>query len=189
MPSPRQSRSPRVFFIDTNGALCARPSGHALDVEGQRFTSPWHLFPVLSTHHSEPSQPLQAGALSSDIAGPSRSPTQTHIPTLSHSPATTARPAISPSNSSTSPRLLVAPPAHAPRRGDRRADLCVPRSVVLSRRPIPSGDEHRELSDKAWVRRQWEVLPLRTTAARRNSRLLFYVFERCLWSRALHLYF
>jgi DDB1- and CUL4-associated factor 11 len=30
-------------------------------------------------------------------------------------------------------------------------------------------EEQSELSDKAWVRRQWEVLPLRTTAAR-NSR-------------------
>ena len=33
-------------------------------------------------------------------------------------------------------------------------------------------EEHRELSDKAWARRQWEVLPLRATAARRTSRLL-----------------
>jgi DDB1- and CUL4-associated factor 11 len=31
-------------------------------------------------------------------------------------------------------------------------------------------EEHRELNDKAWVRRQWELLPLRSTAAR-NSRL------------------
>lgn len=33
-----------------------------------------------------------------------------------------------------------------------------------------TAEEHYELSDKAWARRQWEVLPLRTTAAR-NSRL------------------
>lgn len=32
-----------------------------------------------------------------------------------------------------------------------------------------TAEEHYELSDKAWARRQWEVLPLRTTAAR-NSR-------------------
>jgi WD repeat-containing protein 23 len=32
--------------------------------------------------------------------------------------------------------------------------------------------EYREYTDKAWMRRQWEVLPLRTTAARRNSKLL-----------------
>jgi DDB1- and CUL4-associated factor 11 len=29
--------------------------------------------------------------------------------------------------------------------------------------------EHLELSDKAWARRQWEVLPLRTTAARYST--------------------
>jgi WD repeat-containing protein 23 len=29
--------------------------------------------------------------------------------------------------------------------------------------------EHRELSDKAWARRQWEVLPLRTAAARYST--------------------
>jgi WD repeat-containing protein 23 len=33
------SRSPKVFFIDTNGALCVRESGHALDIEGQSFPS------------------------------------------------------------------------------------------------------------------------------------------------------
>jgi len=32
-----------------------------------------------------------------------------------------------------------------------------------------TAEEHYELSDKAWARRQWEVLPLRATAAR-NSR-------------------
>jgi len=30
-------------------------------------------------------------------------------------------------------------------------------------------EEQSELSDKAWVRRQWEVLPLRTTAARNST--------------------
>src|SRR6267142_4246545 len=55
-------------------------------------------------------RPLQPGALSSDTAGPSPSLTQTHILTLSRSSATTAAPAVSPSNSSTTPRLLVAPP-------------------------------------------------------------------------------
>jgi WD repeat-containing protein 23 len=31
-----------------------------------------------------------------------------------------------------------------------------------------TAEEHHELSDKAWARRQWEVLPLRTTVARRS---------------------
>jgi len=30
-------------------------------------------------------------------------------------------------------------------------------------------EEQSELNDKAWVRRQWEVLPLRTTAARNST--------------------
>jgi WD repeat-containing protein 23 len=29
--------------------------------------------------------------------------------------------------------------------------------------------EHHELNDKAWARRQWEVLPLRTAAARYST--------------------
>jgi WD repeat-containing protein 23 len=33
-------------------------------------------------------------------------------------------------------------------------------------------EEHHELGDKAWARQQWEVLPLRTTAARRTSQLV-----------------
>ena len=37
-------------------------------------------------------------------------------------------------------RAPPAPPAHAPRRGDGRAELGVPRSVVLSWRPVLSGD-------------------------------------------------
>jgi WD repeat-containing protein 23 len=36
----RHSPSLKVFFIDINGALCARASGHALDVESQLFPSP-----------------------------------------------------------------------------------------------------------------------------------------------------
>jgi hypothetical protein len=32
-------------------------------------------------------------------------------------------------------------------------------------------EERDQLSNKAWARRQWEVLPLRATAAR-NSRML-----------------
>jgi len=33
-------------------------------------------------------------------------------------------------------------------------------------------EEHHELNVKAWVRSRWEVLPLRTIAAHRNSKLL-----------------
>ena len=68
-----------------------------------------HFPPVLSAPHSEPSRPLQAGALASNIAGPSRGTTQTHIPTPHAVPLQRPhRP--SPSNSSTTPRLLVTPP-------------------------------------------------------------------------------
>ena len=44
----RRSRSPKVFFIDTNGALCSRASGHALDIESQSFPS----LPFSSRHSS-----------------------------------------------------------------------------------------------------------------------------------------
>src|SRR6266478_4895869 len=46
---PFSSSSPKVFFIDADGALCARTSGHALDVESQSFPSPF--FPAYFTIH------------------------------------------------------------------------------------------------------------------------------------------
>src|SRR5260370_30471498 len=45
------SPSAKVFFIDTNGVLCARASGHALDVEGQSFPSSTYLLPEYITIH------------------------------------------------------------------------------------------------------------------------------------------
>jgi len=36
-------------------------------------------------------------------------------------------------------------------------------------------EEQREFSDNAWVRRQWEVLPLRTTPARNSTQSPFLV--------------
>ncbi len=30
-------------------------------------------------------------------------------------------------------------------------------------------EEHHELSDRAWARRRWEVVPLRATAARNSG--------------------
>ena len=32
-------------------------------------------------------------------------------------------------------------------------------------------EEHNGLTERAWARRRWEVVPLRSTAARRNSGL------------------
>ena len=37
------------------------------------------------------------------------------------------------------------------------------RAIVLT------PDEHNGLTDRAWARRHWEVVPLRSTAAHRNS--------------------
>jgi hypothetical protein len=62
------SPSPKVFFIDTSGALCARASGHALDVEGQPFPSSTYLLPDYITIHLIST--LQTDALSSGIVAP-----------------------------------------------------------------------------------------------------------------------
>jgi hypothetical protein len=49
--------------------------------------------------------------------------------------------------------------------------------------------ERQESNNKDWTRRQWEVLPLRTTAVRRNSNLFSDVpsFEPCLWLNSVPL--
>ena len=225
------SRSLKEFFIDTNGALCARSSGHALDVEGEpsyfpqsipgarRSTthSSWrykggrlvlrHRRPLTRPYpnpHSHPPPRFRYNGNNGRItvefehdpafAGGTAWRTQIYYLT-----ALSRRRPRTPLDGATdmltsafrSPLSLLGVPSLAAHdstaagtddtfnlREDeveeqyRGEDAEVDDDPARNRAVRVIGltaEEHYELNDKAWARQQWEVLPLRTTAAR-NSR-------------------
>jgi WD repeat-containing protein 23 len=223
----RHSPSLEVFFIDTNGALCGRSSGHALDVESQLFPSLPLLLKYFTIHlgvadgrlvlrHrrllTQPypnaySHPLprfryhsNTGRLSVEFE---------NDPEFAGGTAWRAKTFYLTALSRPRPRTLLddatdvlasafrAPlslfggppiPAHVAiaagtddtfnlrqeevaeqDRGEDVEDDDDPAHDRAIRVIGLTPTEHRELSDKAWARRQWEVLPLRTAAARYST--------------------
>lgn len=212
----RCSSSPKVFFIDSSGTLCARESGHALDVEGLSALS-MSCAPTLTASdgrlvlrhrrsHTQPypnaySHPLphfsydgSTGRIIVDFAcdpafaGGTAWRAETFY--LTAIPRRRRRTILNGASDALAsafrnPRSLFAgtqltaldPTAVGTdemfnlhedeveelERGDETEvddDPARDRAVrVVGRTP----EEHHELSDKAWERRCWEVVPLRTT--------------------------
>jgi hypothetical protein len=74
-PCVCHSRFPKVFFIDTNGVLCARASGHALDIESKQFlslplSSPFPRVPRYSSRYNYRRTPCPQASPPSDTALP-----------------------------------------------------------------------------------------------------------------------
>ncbi len=222
------SPSAKVFFIDTNGVLCARASGHALDVEGQSFPSSTYLLPEYITIHlcvtdgrlvlrhrrpmTQPypnaySHPLprfryqgDTGRITvefendpefaGDTAWRAKTFYLTALPrprprtllddatdvlasafraplSLFGNPSTPAPDSIAAGTDDTF-NLRQEEVEERDRGEDAEADDDpahdrAVRVIGLTRQ------EHLELGDKTWARRQWEVLPLRTTVARYST--------------------
>ncbi|KAI9507809.1 hypothetical protein F5148DRAFT_1201869 [Russula earlei] len=204
----RPEAANQVFFIDNNGALCARASGHALDVEDGRLVLR-HRRPLTRPYPNAYSHALPrfrydgaTGRLTVEFendpafAGGTAWQAQTFYLTAlpRRRPRTLfdgatdvlASAFLAPlSFLSNSPLPL---PAHDPiaagtddsfnlredevEEQDRGEDAEIDDDPARDRAVCVIGltpEEHPELSDKAWVRRQWEVLPLRASAARSSK--------------------
>ncbi|KAI0295007.1 hypothetical protein BC826DRAFT_1136110 [Russula brevipes] len=207
----RPEANNQVFFVDTNGALCARSSGHAIDVENGHLVLR-HRRPLTQPFPNAYSHPLPrfryngaTGRLTVEFetdpafAGATAWRNQTFYVTAlpRRRPRTLLDGATdvltSALRSPLSPLSFFGGPLIPARDStaagtddtfnlredeveeqDRGEDAEVDddpahdRDVcVIGLTPV----ERDELRDKAWARRQWQVLPLRATAAR-NSRML-----------------
>ena len=224
----RHSRSLKVFFIDTNGALCARASGHALDIESQSFLTHPSLLPFpeyLAIHlimitdgrlvlrHRRPLTQPYPNAYSHplprfrydchtrrlsvefendpDFAGGTAWRAKTFYLTTLPCPrprtllddatnvlASAFRAPLSLFGSQSIPahdsiaagtddtfNLRQEEVEEQDCGEDAEADDDPARNRAVRVIGL-TREEHLELSEKAWARRQWEVLPLRNTAAR-----------------------
>lgn len=193
----------QVFFIDSSGTLCARESGHALDVEDGRLvlrhrrphTQPYpnaysHPLPHFSYDRSTgriivdfACDPAFAGgtawrAKTFYLTAIPRRRRRTILNGASDALASAFR---NPRSLFAGTQLTALDPTAAGtdelfnlredeveelERGDETEvddDPARDRAVrVVGRTP----EEHHELSDKAWERRRWEVVPLRTAPTR-----------------------
>lgn len=196
----------QVFFIDTNGALCARASGHALDIENGRLVLR-HRRPLTQPYPNAYSHPLprfrydgQTGRITvefendPEFAGGTAWRAKTFYLTALPRPRprtllddatnvlTSAfraplslfgSPSI-PSNDSIAAgtddtfNLRQEEVEEQDRGEDAEADDDPARDRAVRVIGL-TRQEHLELSDKVWARRQWEVLPLRTTVARYST--------------------
>lgn len=142
------SRTSKVFFIDDNGALCARASGHAIDVESQLFPPFLSLVFYHSSWHCRRT-PCPQASPPLDTTLPKRLFASAPTVPLSGRHGTShrqirERPRVCQRHYLARQDLLrncasPSPPAHAPRRCDGRASLCVPHSTVLFRWPAHTG--------------------------------------------------
>jgi DDB1- and CUL4-associated factor 11 len=215
--------SPKVFFIDTSGALCARASGHALDVESQAII---HSFPLRVTtlftdgrlvlRHRRPltqpypnaySHPLprfrhngSTGFLTVKfdcdpayasgtawraqtfyLTALARRRPRTLLDDASDALVSAFRVPLSLLGGGGVHGMPVQDPTAAGtddtfnlredevEEQERGEDAEVDDDPARDRAVRVIGltpEEHHELSDKAWARRRWEVIPLRSTAAR-----------------------
>jgi WD repeat-containing protein 23 len=213
---------PKVFFVDSSGTLCARASGHALDVEGWSTPSMScaptltaadgrlvlrHRHPLTQPYPNAYSHPLPrfcydgtTGLLTVKFecdpafAGGTAWRAKTfHVTAIPRRRRRTILDEASGALASAfrNPLFLLAgsqvtaPNATAAgtddtsnlhddemeelERGDETEaddDPTRDRAVhVVGLTP----EEHHELSDKAWARRRWEVVSLRTTATRNTG--------------------
>lgn len=215
----RCSPSPKVFFIDSSGTLCARESGHALDVEGlsvfsmscaPTLTAPdgrlvlRHRRPYTQPYPNAYSHPLphfsydgSTGRIIVDFAcDPAfAGGTAWHAKTfyLTAIPRRRRRTILDGASDALAsafrkPRSLFAgtqltapdptavgtdemfnlheDEAEELERGDETEVDDDPSRVRVVRVIGRTPEEHHELSDKAWERRRWEVVPLRTIPTR-----------------------
>ena len=226
----RHSLSPKVFFIDTNGALCARASGHALDIESQSFPYPpflpfleyfaihlcmitdgrpvlRHRRPLTQPYPNTYSHPLPrfrydggTGRLTVEFendpeftgstAWRAKTFYLTALPrprprtllddasdvltsafraplSLFGSPSMPAHDSIAAGTDETF-NLRQEEVEEQDRGEDAEADDDPARDRAVRVIGL-TRQEHHDLSDKAWARRQWEVLPLRSTVARYST--------------------
>ena len=216
------SQSRKVFFIDNNGALCARASGHALDVESQLFPFPKqipihlgapdgrlvlrHRRPLTQPYPNPYSHPLPRFHFHSDtgrltvkfendpeFAGGTAWSAKTYYLTAlpRHRPRTLLNDATDALASAFRNPLSFfgGPPipddstaagmddtfnlrqeeVEEQDRGEDAEDDDDPARDRAVRVIGLTPEEHRELGNKAWTRRQWAVVPLRTAAARYST--------------------
>ncbi|KAH9065619.1 hypothetical protein EDB87DRAFT_1592050 [Lactarius vividus] len=194
----------QVFFIDASGALCARASGHALDIENGRLVLR-HRRPLTQPYPNAYSHPLPrfryngaTGLLTADFecdpafaggtawraktfyvtAVPRRRP-RTILDGASDALVSAFRNPFSllagvavpaPTAAGTDDTFnLREDEVEEQERGEEAEvddDPARDRAVrVIGLAP----EERHELSDRAWARRRWEVVPLRATAARNSG--------------------
>ncbi|KAI9455951.1 hypothetical protein BJY52DRAFT_1426997 [Lactarius psammicola] len=174
----------QVFFIDSSGTLCARASGHALDVEDGRLVLRHHR-PLTQPYPNVYSHPLPhfrydetSGLLAVDFecdpafAGGTAWRAKTfYVTAIPRRRRRTILDGASGALASAfrNPLSLLAgmqDEVEELGRGDETEvddDPARDRAVrVVGMTP----EEHHELSDKALARRRWEVVPLRTGATR-----------------------
>ncbi|KAI0275304.1 hypothetical protein BC834DRAFT_43047 [Gloeopeniophorella convolvens] len=196
----------QIFFIDMNGALCSRSSGHAIDVDDGHLVLR-HRRPLTQPYPNAYSHPLPrfryngtTGLLTAEFQGDpafeggtawrARTFYVTALPrrrlrtfldgasdafanvlrtplSLLGGAATTAR---DPMAAGTDDSFNLREDEVEEQERGEEAEVDDAPALDRAVRVIGvTPEEHREISERAWVRRRWEVVPLRATAARRRG--------------------